>query len=269
MEERKKKEIEFHNKIRFVEGDEGVSETRWSPKMESTIKENALWRNMAYYSIERKSREHIIRLFSVYAPGSQVLDMCCGNGDDSFVISSLGAASVVGCDISDVSLMNCNSRKDREGGHDNLSFMFMDAEDMSFEDNSFDLITEYGALHHVDLPKTFSEIQRVLRPGGICICNETFGHNPIIHWYRKLTPELRTEFEADHILKKKDIELAKRYFKRVKVDYYHLFTLLAVPFRNAKFFGPMLSILEAIDSVVLKIPVVRLLAWQIVIQIEN
>jgi len=54
MEDRKKKEIEFHNKIRLVNEDQGVSETRWSPGLEKTIKNNKLWRNMAYYSIERK-----------------------------------------------------------------------------------------------------------------------------------------------------------------------------------------------------------------------
>ena len=239
MEDRKKKEIEFHNKIRLVSEDQGVSETRWSPGLEKTIQDNELWRNMAYYAIERKSRDFILKLFKDYAPGSVVLDMCCGNGDDSFILAKSGANKVIGCDISDVSLDNCNRRLEAEG-LDNVKFEFMDVENMSYSDNMFDLITEYGALHHVDLEKTFSEMSRVLKKGGVAICNETFGHNPVIHLYRKATPELRTEFEADHILKIKDIKRAKKYFSRVSVNYYHLLTLFAVPFRNTPIFKPCL-----------------------------
>ena len=42
-----------------------------------------------------------------------------------------------------------------------------DAEQLPYEENSFDLVVSHGVLHHTsDTAKCFSEIERVLRPGG-------------------------------------------------------------------------------------------------------
>src|SRR5205823_3982140 len=114
-----------------------------------------------------------------------------------------------------------------------------------------DVVTEYGALHHVDLPKVYAEMARVLKPGGKAICNETLGHNLAIKLYRRMTPKLRTPWEVEHILKKPDIMLAKEYFRVVRVTHYHFFTLAAVPFRNTGAFGGLLSALEALDELIL------------------
>ena len=37
---------------------------------------------------------------------------------------------------------------------------------MSYEDNKFDIVHEYGALHHVDLEVSYKEVARVLRVLG-------------------------------------------------------------------------------------------------------
>jgi SAM-dependent methyltransferase len=43
-----------------------------------------------------------------------------------------------------------------------------DAEDLPFEDDSFDLVFGHAVLHHLpDLDRAFSEFRRVLKPGGI------------------------------------------------------------------------------------------------------
>jgi SAM-dependent methyltransferase len=48
------------------------------------------------------------------------------------------------------------------------------AEELPFEDGSFDLVFGHAVLHHIpDLAKAFSEFNRVLRPGGaIVFCGE-------------------------------------------------------------------------------------------------
>ena len=41
------------------------------------------------------------------------------------------------------------------------------AEELPFEDDSFDLVLGHAVLHHIpDLPRAFAEMRRVLRPGG-------------------------------------------------------------------------------------------------------
>jgi ubiquinone/menaquinone biosynthesis C-methylase UbiE len=49
-----------------------------------------------------------------------------------------------------------------------------DAEELPFEDESFDLVFGHAVLHHVpDLGRAFAEFRRVLRPGGaIAFCGE-------------------------------------------------------------------------------------------------
>lgn len=269
IEQRKIEEIEFHNAIRFVTDDVHVTDTRWSPEMEKTIRSNPLWANMKYYAIERRSREYILSWFRQHCAGKKVLDLCCGNGGDSIFLAGECGAEVTGCDLSDVSIANCRKLAEQEGLSGRIRFEIEDAERLSYPDNSFDVVTEYGALHHVDLPAVYAEMARVLRPGGRAICNETLGHNVAIALYRRLTPQLRTPWEVDHILKKPQIDLARKYFRVVHVSHYHLFTLAAVPFRNFFFFRPLLKVLELVDSVVLRLPVLRWQAWQGVIELSD
>ncbi|MBM4295752.1 MAG: class I SAM-dependent methyltransferase [Deltaproteobacteria bacterium] len=269
MESRKHQERELHNLQRTVNDDVHVADTRWSLALEPTIQNNPLWANMKYYAIERKSREVVLEWFKTYCPGSQVLDYCCGNGDDSFFIAAHGAVKVVGIDISEVSVQNCNNKAAQEG-LGNLSFQVMDAENLSFADDTFDVVSEYGALHHLDLTKAYGEIARVLRPSGRALCVEALGHNHIIHLYRKLTPHLRTPWEVEHILRRKDVDLAREYFHQVNIlGFFHLATLAAVPFRKTPIFEKILGTLEAVDAMLLRLPFLQWQAWHIIFELAK
>jgi glutathionyl-hydroquinone reductase len=105
---------------------------------------------------------------------------------------------------------------------------------------------------------------RVLKPTGAIICIEPLGHNPLIQFYRRRTPDLRTRWEIAHILKIKHVRLAGKFFDRMQTRFFHLFTLLAVPFNKRQLFNQVLSALEALDSVLLRIPYLNRQAWQVV-----
>lgn len=259
MDFRKEQEKKFHDALRH----EAFGQ-RWTPELEKTIAENPLWVNMKYYSVERKSREMVLKWFSKNCPNKRVLDYCCGNGEDSLYIARNGAKQVSGIDISEVSIENCRKRALKENLTENTEFLVMDAEALTFPDNTFDVVTEYGCLHHLQLEKAYSELARVVKPNGSVICNEALGHNLFIRLYRMATPHLRTEWEAKHIILKKDLKLAQKYFKKVEMHFFHLATLTAVPFRKLRNFDRLLTVMEKIDLFLLSWPILKWQAWQIV-----
>jgi ubiquinone/menaquinone biosynthesis C-methylase UbiE len=259
MDFRKKEEREFHNALRHE-----YFGQRWTLGLEKTIEENPLWVNMKYYSVERKSRDVVLKWLSRNCLNKKVLDYCCGNGEDALYIARNGAKQVAGIDISEVSIENCRKRASEEKLTANTEFLVMDAEALNFGDDTFDVITEYGSLHHLRLERAYSELARVVKHDGTIICNEALGHNPLINLYRKVTPRLRTEWEARHIICKNDLELAKRYFNKVEMNFFHLATLTAVPFRKMRKFDMLLTLLEKIDQVLLRLPLLKWQAWQIV-----
>lgn len=269
MEQRKEIERDFHNNQRLVADDAHVADTRWTLDLESTIATNPDWANMKYYAVERKSRMRVLDWFKENCPGKKVLDLCCGNGDDSIFLAKNGAKQVIGLDISDVSVENCRLSAKRNNVTEIASFVVGDAEQTDFPDNSFDIITEYGALHHIDLTKVLPEMARILKPDGKFICTEALAHNLIIHAYRRLTPKLRTEWEVDHILRRRQFKTMTDYFDDLDMEFFHLATLGAVPLRKTAVFEPVLGFLEKIDAVVLKIPGIRWQAWQTVFVLSN
>ena len=57
-----------------------------------------------------------------------------------------------------------------------------DAEELPFEDESFDIVFGHAVLHHIpDLPRAFAEFERVLRPGGtVLFCGEPSRYGDVL-----------------------------------------------------------------------------------------
>ncbi len=220
--------------------------------------------NKKFYRITRKNRNYINSwLLERISDDKKFLDYCCGEGQFSLFLAKNGA-NVIGIDISDTSIRIATDGATAQGLKDKANFLIMDGENLKFDDNTFDVVVCSGVLHHLDINKAYPELARVLKLNGEIICNEPLAYNPIFQLYRKLTPHLRTEWEAKHILNKKAIDLAKKYFNRIEMRFYHLSTFIAVPFRNLPFFNFLLSFFEIVDSILLRAPFVKWLSWQII-----
>jgi len=197
------------------------------------------------------------------------LDYCCGNGEVAVEMARRGARKVFGIDISEVAIRNARDLANAKGVGDICEFHIMDAEKTEFTDDTFDVIHEYGALHHLELMAAFSELARILKPDGKLVCTEALRHNPLIHWYRKRTLHLRTRWEVEHILGVPEIKSGGNFFKGIDIRMFHMAVLAAVPFRKTSFFRPIMAALEVVDDLILSIPYVCRLAWVAVVEYDQ
>lgn len=98
--------------------------------------------------------------------GQHCIDVGCGGGRLSIAMARLGAAEVIGCDISESGLEDARCRA---AGLTNIRFQCASALELPFMDESFDFVLCNGVLHHTPDPvRGFGEITRVLKRGGRC-----------------------------------------------------------------------------------------------------
>lgn len=253
MDKRIEREKIFHNQ-RFNEGDQFIRKHKIAP----------------FYSIAQNSFEayNDFILQNCEKSNISVLEFGCGVGGIAFDLARKGA-NVVGIDISEEAVKKAEKSKEDYGiSNEKLCFIVMNAEKLEFENNSFDLIYGSAILHHLELEKALYDIKKKLKNGGKAIFLEPLGHNPLINIYRKFTSNIRTPDE--HPLVMKDIRLAQRLFPEIIIDYYHIFTFLAVPFRNYPFFKSLLPFLVRIDKIMFKYcPFIRPFAWSAIIILKK
>ena len=276
LEDRKKKEIE-HSKIRrsILQGFERVSDsTLNSDQVKNTFVKNQEefdyhFSNMKYYSVTVSSENYKEEwLKNNIKTGYKLLDFACGSGENSIFSAKYGAISY-GIDISPEGILNARNNAEHFKLKDKCFFEVMDGENMNFSDNFFDIAVEYGALHHVDLDIALKEISRVLKPSSKMICVEALRHNPLIHFYRKVTPHLRTEWEVNHILGVESLEVMKKYFKNVNVKFFHLFSLLLVPFRKTFLFKALYPWFNKFDNFILSNKFLGKYSWIMIIELSD
>lgn len=217
-----------------------------------------------YYSVNKRMRNRYAGIVSKYCKGKKLLDYGCGTGGGSEQWLKCGAI-LTGIDISPEGI---NKAKERIANTEyDADYFVMNAENTEFDEGSFDIVVGTGIIHHLDLLKSYQELCRILKKDGHAVFAEPLGHNPFINLYRALSPQMRSEDE--HPLKQEDIKLLKQYFHNVEIEYFSLFTLLAVPFRNMFFFDKLCGFLWSIDKTVFHIPFVRKYAWIVIIHISN
>ncbi len=245
MDDRKRIEREYHNK-RFT----------------STIREKAD-RN---YVISTSIKDDYDRLLDSMCRNKTVLEIGCAGGRRICRLAELGNR-MTGIDISESAIAQAITTADANRVKD-VEFQVMDAENLTFKDDSFNIVYGNGILHHLELEHMFRELNRILSPGGSAIFIEPLGHNILINLYRWMTPSYRTKTEKP--LRMSDIRLAKNYFTNVSAKYYYLFTIMAIPFSRMILFQPLVRTLEVIDRVLFTIfPFSRRFAWMVLMILNN
>tara|TARA_Y100000994_G_scaffold246080_1_gene248719 strand:+ start:177 stop:1001 length:825 start_codon:yes stop_codon:yes gene_type:complete len=222
--------------------------------------------NKKFYTTTMLSSNFLDKYLNDNVKDKIFLDYACGNGVTSNEVIKYGASFVIGIDISKNSINNAKNLAIKNGYEKKSRFFVGDCENTSLPDNCIDIILCAGMLHHLNLDYAYPEMYRILKPGGKIIAQEALNYNPIIRLYRMRTPEMRTEWEKHHILSLKDVNAAKKYFKVKQIKYFHLSSYLASFFGSPKW---MLIILNFFDQIFTKIPIIQLLSWQFIFELEK
>lgn len=123
----------------------------------------------------RVGENHYRKLLSDVSPGSKILEIGAGMGENTECLLK-GGSTVCATDISSNSV---RLMEKRFGALDNFSARVADMEALPFPDGSFDVICTAGSLSYGDNCIVRNEIYRVLRPGGSFIALDSLNHNPI------------------------------------------------------------------------------------------
>jgi SAM-dependent methyltransferase len=234
----------------------------------------------AFEAITAPENRFILKLMGDLQ-GQNVLDLGSGLGE-SAVYFALRGARVTATDISPKMCALARETGRRHGVK--IEAIATPVESLDVPAGSFDAAYGANLLHHVtDVDSTLGAVRRVLRPGGRCFFWDPLAYNPLINVYRRMATSVRTEDE--HPLDFSVLRLFRRHFVGVRHREFWLTTLALFgkyylvdrvhpnadrywkrildedPRRIGWWFSP----LQALDGVLLRLPLVRRLAWNTVI----
>ena len=101
-------------------------------------------------------------------PGMRILDIGCGPGSISMGFAQrVQPGKVIGIDNAGAALTAARAGADQQN-ISNVSFQVGDAYDLSFSDDSFDVVHAHQVLQHLTDPvAALREMRRVCKPGGL------------------------------------------------------------------------------------------------------
>lgn len=217
-----------------------------------------------YFAIEDGAKYFSSQILKHIQSGTS-LEYGCGSGENSIELCQT-AQELHSIDISDYAVEKAKELV-AVRGIKNLNFYAMNCEMLEFADAKFDVVFGSGILHHLDLDRACAEISRVLNSRGVAIFWEPLGVNPLFNFYRFLTPHARTVDE--HPLVPSDFSILSKYFSKISIRYFGLFSLLSVPFRKSRIGVPLRRSLLALDNRLAKIPVIKWFMWFVYIEMSG
>lgn len=122
---------------------------------------------------QHQSSLYINLIKNLNTKNKKILDIGCGRGGGVDLYKKYFSFSkVIGLDISPENIQHCKKNiKD-------IEFVEASALSLPFKNNSFDFITNVESAHcYQDILKFFSEVKRVLKPGGMFLYTDAFYTN--------------------------------------------------------------------------------------------
>ncbi|MBE0620182.1 MAG: methyltransferase domain-containing protein [Burkholderiales bacterium] len=173
--------------------------------IEQAYRRYARFYDVCFGAVFQPGRRAIVETMDC-APGERILEVGVGTGLSLPLYPR--SARVVGIDISRHMLDQARLRLVRGGLANVAELMVMDAENMAFEDDSFDkVVAMYVASVVPDPKRLVDEMRRVCKPGGrIFMVNHFHSRNPVLGGFERLLAPLskqlgfRPDFSLDRFL---------------------------------------------------------------------
>ena len=114
-------------------------------------------------------KAYMLRLMGIKT-FSQGVEIGCGGGIYSRALAEMGVLRVTGIDFSETMLETARKKNTQL---DQIDFQAGEAYNTGLKDGFADIVLERAVLHHLeDLPKNFSEVNRILQKGGLFIIQD-------------------------------------------------------------------------------------------------
>ena len=154
---------------------------------------------------DRYSLEHLHRyaVAQSFATGKAVLDIASGEGYGSNLLADV-ASNVIGVDIDPEIIAHATKRYSKA----NLKFLQGSTDQIPVAASSIDVVVSFETLEHHDRhEEMYSEIKRVLAPGGLLIVS-----TPDKKYFSDLTGH-RNDFHIKELYKEEFISLTRKHFR--------------------------------------------------------
>lgn len=143
-----------------------------------------------YYQENLDRVRNTLIMLAKRAGNTSLCDLGCGTGFILDLAYDL-FEHIHGVDITEAMM---NEVKDQQNLHLTLS----NTENLPFLDNSFNVMTGYGFLHHLyDLEPTLKQVYRCLKPGGFFYSDS----DPNMHFWDAMT-DLDTNYSIDNLVRR-------------------------------------------------------------------
>ncbi len=157
------------------------------------------------------AREFIFRVLGDLR-GKRVLDVGCGDGQQSVLMALLGAR-VVGIDLSAGALEVARRRAELNGVGGAIDFHCAPIETADPGDAGFDVVYCDAILHHLldDLDAVMAKLVRWVAPGGRFVCVEPLSLSPALRWLRARVPVDAPHTPGERPLEDRDLAVLRRH----------------------------------------------------------